>query len=140
MQEQLDRIEKKLDSLIAGLADKDSPFARDDDAPPQQRDPVEGFERVFGPKPKIGTAEYALWRKKIPLATKVYAAVPDEYEAGAMELAAATGVKAVFLEYNGKLQAALTVEVSPWLTEPENFVGSNVEGLKRAVKDDRRFK
>lgn len=140
MQEQLDRMEKKLDVLVNGLTGKQSPFSRDDDAPPQQRDPVEGFERVFGPKPKIGTAEYALWRLQILKTNKVYASVPDEFEAGAMDLAAETGVKAVFLEYEGELKAALTVEPSPWFTDPTNFIGSNVEGLKRAVKDDRRFK
>ena len=142
MQEQLARIEKKVDgliedinTLIEGLADKQSPFAREDDAPPQVRQGVEGFERVFGPKPKVGTADYSAWRKQIPLTAKVYAAVPDEYEAGAMELASRTGVKAVFVEHGGTVKAALTVDPAPWFVEPERFVGANVEGLIRAVLD-----
>ena len=110
-----------------------SPFARDDDAPEQVRQGVEGFERVFGPKPKQGTPEYSAWRKQIPLTSEVFPFVPDEYEGAAMDLAAKTGVKAVFLIHGGEMKAALTAQPNPWLVEPERF--ADVEGLIRAVLD-----
>ena len=50
-----------------------------------------------------------------------------------MDLAAKTGVKAVFLIHGGEMKAALTAQPNPWLVEPERF--ADVEGLIRAVLD-----
>ena len=130
---QLDRIERMVKTIYDGRAGQDSPFARDDDAPEQVRQGVEGFERVFGQKPKQGTPEYSAWRKQIPLTSEVFPFVPDEYEGAAMDLAAKTGVKAVFLIHGGEMKAALTAQPNPWLVEPERF--ADVEGLFRAVLD-----
>lgn len=134
MQEQLDRIEKKIDGLISGLTNKQSPFDRDDDAPAQVRNGVEGFEKVFGPRPAGGTPEYKAWMKQIPLTTKVHGGIPEEYEANAMELASKTGAKTVFVEHEGKLKIALNVKPDPWFIEPVTL-SESLAGLIRSVND-----
>jgi len=138
MQEQLDRIEQKIDKLIAGLMDKESPFDRTDDGAPSPFEPVAGIEKILGPKPHPSKAtDGSVWRREAAKITKVYSDIPDEYEVGAMELAATTGVKAVFCEYDGATKGCLRAGLPPamWLVDAENFVGSNIEGLIRSVKD-----
>lgn len=139
MQEQLDRIEGKIDKLIAGLTDKRSPFDRTDDGAPDPVQPIAGFDKVFGPKPHPSDATAGtVWRNEAKKVTTVYDDIPGRFEAGAMELAARTGVKAIFLEYNGQTKACLRPGLPPWLVDANNFIGSGVEGLIRAVLDSQK--
>ena len=123
---QLDRIESKIDKLLAAQGIEGSV-----DAPP--KDPVT-FEDIFGPKPSPSVGQdYSTWLKHKALTGEILQFVPAEYVAGAYELLARTGVKPVFLYHDGRLRAILEGGVNPWFTDPENFVGSNVEGIIRSV-------
>lgn len=135
----LDRIQKLVEEIHAGLFGKErlGENAGDDGAPDPVQ-PVVGFDKVFGPKPHPSDATAGtIWRREATRVTKVYEDIPSEYEAGAMELAAQTGVKAVFLEYQGQTKASVKPGLSPWLVDASNFVGSNVEGLIRSVLDNK---
>lgn len=126
-----------LEEIYLGLFNKQSPFDRDDDAPDPVQ-PVEGFDRVFGPRPHPSdSTNGSVWRREAAKVTKVYENVPDKYEAGALRLASETGVVAVFLEYAGQTKACIRPGLPPklWLVDAQNFVGANIEGLLRSVKD-----
>lgn len=133
---QLDRIEAKIDALSAALTNKQSPFDRKDDGAAPAFVPVDGVEKVLGPKPapQASTAR-TIWTNEAKKITKVYTDIPSAYEAGAMKLAAATGVIAVFVDYNGTTRASLRAGFPLWLVDAANFVGSGVEGLIRTVED-----
>lgn len=139
MQEQLDRIERMVKVLYDGRAGQGHPMKVDDDAPDPVQ-PVMGFDRVFGPKPHPSeSTNGTVWRNEARKVTKVYQAVPGAYVAGAIELAARTGVKAVFLEYLGSTKACVRPGLPPnlWLVDATNFLGSNIEGLIRSVLDSK---
>lgn len=142
METQLDIIqgivEEILERLTAEAPERESPFDRDDDAPPQFQ-PAAGVEKILGPKPHPSDATNGtVWRREAAKIRVVRDQIPDLYKDGVITFAGATGIIPVFFEtVSGKLEACLEPDLTPWIVNPVSFLGSNVEGLIRAVKGPR---
>lgn len=145
MQEQLDRIENivlqldRIENIVTEIldrmtAERDSPFDRDDDAPPQFV-PVPGTELVLGPRPKDAT-ELSLWREKAKDISSVTTKIPEEISDGVLKFVAATGfVPPAFVVYQGGDYVVLRTGVRAlWIKPFSNFLGDNVNGVIRAYK------
>ena len=139
MSEQLDRIEAKLDGLIEKLVNKQSPFDRVSGEPFTV---IAGVEKILGPKPSPSEAtDGTVWRREASKISKIYSSIPEAFIEGSLTLAAATGVVPVFFERfserkaGSEVLAVLDPGLTPWVTPAENFIGSNVQGLIRAVLD-----
>lgn len=118
------------------MVERQSPFDRKDDDAPDPVQPIAGFDRVFGPKPAPrDSTNGTVWRREAARVTKIYENIPDKFEKGALEVAARTGVQAIFLEYNGETKACLRPGLPPWLVDAQNFIGSGIEGLVRVILD-----
>lgn len=138
MSEQLDRIEAKIDSLIEKLFNKQSPFDRVSGEPFTV---ISGVDKILGPKPSPSEAtDGSVWRREASRISKIYSSIPEAFVEGSMTLAAATGVVPIFFERKGssEILAVLDPGLTPWVTPSGNFIGSNVQGLIRAVLDSRK--
>jgi hypothetical protein len=136
MATQLDRIEQKLDGLIKALTQKQSPFDRDDDAPPKFV-PVPGTELVLGPRPYDAT-DLALWLKAAKNLSAVTTVAPEVIASGIDWFIYRTGfVPPAYATYQNQDVVVLRTGIrNNWVVPFDSFVGSNVEGVIRAYLDD----